>query len=157
AKLGGIFRGSMKGRTLYVMPFIMGPATSPLRKIGIQLTDSRYVMLNMRIMTRLGDVALKSLGTSGPFTKCLHGKADLNPERRYICHFPEDNTIWSVGSAYGGNALLGKKCLALRIGSWLGRQEGWMAEHMMIVGVQNPKGDVRYVAGAFPSGCGKTN
>ncbi len=156
-KLGDIFRGSMKGRTMYVIPFIMGPAGSPFRKIGIQITDSRYVTLNMRIMTRMGEAALKDLGVSGEFTKCLHGKADLNPNRRFICHFPEDNAIWSVGSAYGGNALLGKKCLALRIGSYLGKEQGWMAEHMLIVGIENPKGEVKYVAAAFPSQCGKTN
>ncbi len=156
-KLGNIFRGSMKGRTMYVIPFIMGPAGSPFRKIGLQITDSRYVVLNMRIMTRMGKIALDDLGPSGEFTKCLHGKADLNPDRRFICHFPEDNTIWSVGSAYGGNALLGKKCLALRIGSYLGKTQGWMAEHMLIVGVENPKGEVKYIAGAFPSQCGKTN
>ncbi len=157
AKLGQIFRGSMKGRTMYVIPFIMGPAGSPFRKIGIQITDSRYVTLNMRIMTRMGKIALDDLGKDGEFTKCLHGKADLNPDRRFICHFPEDNTIWSVGSAYGGNALLGKKCLALRIGSYLGKTQGWNAEHMMIIGVENPNGETRYIAGAFPSQCGKTN
>ncbi len=156
-KVGDIFRGSLKGRTMYVIPFIMGPAGSPFRKIGIQITDSRYVVLNMRIMTRMGTIALRDLGTSGEFTKCLHGKADLNPERRFICHFPEDNAIWSVGSAYGGNALLGKKCLALRIGSYLGKTQGWMAEHMLIVGIENPKGEVKYIAAAFPSQCGKTN
>jgi phosphoenolpyruvate carboxykinase (GTP) len=156
-KLGAIFRDSMKGRTMYVAPFMMGPAGSPFRKIGVQITDSRYVVLNMRIMTRMGKIALDDLGTSGEFTQCLHGKADLNPKRRYICHFPEDNTIWSVGSAYGGNALLGKKCMALRIGSYLGKTQGWMAEHMLIAGVQNPKGEVRYFTAAFPSQCGKTN
>ena len=116
-KVGDIFRGSMKGRIMYIIPFIMGPAGSPFNKIGIQISDSRYVTLSMRVMTRMGMIALKELGEHGTFTKCLHGKADLNPKRRYICHFPEDNTVWSVGSAYGGNALLGKKCLALRIGS----------------------------------------
>ena len=156
-KLSGIFGGSMKGRTLYVIPFIMGPAGSPQSKIGIQLTDSLYVVLNMRIMTRMGIQALKQLGDTNDFTRCLHGKADLSIDRRFICHFPEDNTIWSVGSGYGGNALLGKKCLALRIGSYLGRTQGWMAEHMLIVGIENPKGEVRYVAAAFPSQCGKTN
>lgn len=157
SRLGAIFRGSMRGRTMYVMPFMMGPPGSPLRRIGIQLTDSRYVVLNMRIMTRMGRIALDDLGASGDFTRCLHSKADLNPERRFICHFPEDNTVWSVGSDYGGNALLGKKCLALRIGSYLGREQGWMAEHMLIVGVENPQGRVRYIAAAFPSQCGKTN
>jgi phosphoenolpyruvate carboxykinase (GTP) len=156
-KVGDIFRGSMKGRTMYVIPFMMGSAGSPFRKIGVQLTDSRYVTLNMRIMTRMGNIALEDLGATGEFTKCLHGKADLNPERRYICHFPEDNTVWSVGSAYGGNALLGKKCLALRIGSYLGKTQGWMAEHMLIAGIENPKGEVKYIAAAFPSQCGKTN
>jgi phosphoenolpyruvate carboxykinase (GTP) len=156
-KLGSIFRGSMSGRTMYVIPFIMGTAGSPFRKIGVQITDSLYVLLNMRIMTRMGKAALDDLGPSGEFTRCLHGKADLNPERRFICHFPEDNTIWSVGSAYGGNALLGKKCLALRIGSYLGKTQGWMAEHMLIMGIENPQGKVRYVAAAFPSQCGKTN
>lgn len=155
--LGTIFAGSMRGRTMYVVPFIMGPVGSPFRKVGVQITDSRYVVLNMRIMTRMGHVALRELGDAGEFTRALHGKADLNPQRRFICHFPEDNTIWSVGSAYGGNALLGKKCLALRIGSYLGRQQGWLAEHMMIVGVENPQGRVHYIAGAFPSQCGKTN
>src|SRR3990167_657297 len=156
-KVGSIFDGSMKGRTMYVIPFIMGPAGSPSSKVGIQLTDSIYVVLNMRIMTRMGNAAWKQLGGSNDFTRCLHGKADLNVNRRFICHFPEDNTIWSVGSGYGGNALLGKKCLALRIGSYLGRTQGWMAEHMLIVGIENPKGEVRYVAAAFPSQCGKTN
>ena len=157
AKLGAIFKDSMRGRTLYVIPFIMGPAGSPFKKIGIQITDSRYVVLNMRIMTRMGAAALRELGTNGEFTKCLHGKADLNPKRRFICHFPEDNTVWSVGSAYGGNALLGKKCMALRIGSFLGKTQGWMAEHMLIIGVENPQGAVKYIAAAFPSACGKTN
>jgi phosphoenolpyruvate carboxykinase (GTP) len=156
-KLGEIFRDSMRGRTLYVVPFLMGPPGSPFRKIGIQITDSRYVVLNMGIMARMGNIALNDLGTSDDFTKCLHGKADLNPKRRFICHFPEDNTIWSVGSAYGGNALLGKKCLALRIGSYLGKRQGWMAEHMLLMGVENPQGKVRYVVAAFPSQCGKTN
>lgn len=156
-KAGDLFRGSMTGRTMYVVPFMMGNPGSPFRKIGIQLTDSRYVVLSMRIMTRMGQAALDDLKETGDFTRCLHGKADLNPQRRMICHFPEDNTIWSVGSAYGGNALLGKKCLALRIGSYLGKTQGWMAEHMLIVGIENPKKEVRYIAAAFPSQCGKTN
>ncbi len=156
-KLGAIFDGSMKGRTMYVIPYIMGLPGSPFSKVGIELTDSIYVVLNMRIMTRMGEVALTQLGDSPDFIKGLHSKADLNPERRYICHFPEDNTIWSVGSGYGGNVLLGKKCFALRIASFLGRNEGWMAEHMLILGVEDPQGNVSYVAAAFPSACGKTN
>ncbi len=156
-KLGAIYDGAMKGRTMYVVPFIMGPAGSPFSKVGFEITDSRYVVLNMRIMTRMGDIALKQLGNSDDFTRGLHSKADLNLERRFICHFPQDNTIWSVGTGYGGNALLGKKCLALRIASKLGEKEGWMAEHMLILGIENPKGDVQYITAAFPSACGKTN
>ena len=157
AKLSGIFENSMRGRKMYVIPFIMGIPGSPFNKIGVEITDSIYVVLNMRIMTRMGDIAWRELGSNGAFTKCLHGKADLNIDRRFICHFPEDNAIWSVGSGYGGNVLLGKKCLSLRIASYLARSEGWMAEHMMIVGVENPKGEISYLAGAFPSACGKTN
>jgi phosphoenolpyruvate carboxykinase (GTP) len=142
---------------MYVVPFMMGIPGSPFNKIGIELTDSIYVVLNMQIMTRMGKLALDELGASSDFTRGLHSKADLNVDRRYICHFPEDNTIWSVGSNYGGNVLLGKKCLALRIASYLGKNEGWMAEHMLIVGVENPKGEIHYIAGAFPSACGKTN
>ena len=156
-KLAAIFDGSMKGRTMYVIPYIMGVPGSPFSKVGIELTDSIYVVLNMRIMTRMGKVALDQLAESADFVKGLHSKADLNPDRRFICHFPEDNTIWSVGSGYGGNVLLGKKCFALRIASFLGRQEGWMAEHMLILGIQDPQGKVSYVAAAFPSACGKTN
>ncbi|MBI4053183.1 MAG: phosphoenolpyruvate carboxykinase (GTP) [Candidatus Diapherotrites archaeon] len=157
AKLSGIFRDSMKGRTMFVIPFSMGPLHSPFRKIGVQISDSHYVALNMRIMTRIGKKVLEALGDSDDFTKCLHGKAELDMEKRFICHFPEDNAVWSVGSGYGGNALLGKKCLALRIASYLGKKEGWMAEHMLIMGVQNPEGKTHFIAAAFPSACGKTN
>jgi len=152
-----IFQGSMKGRTMYVVPFSMGPVGSPFSKIGVELTDSIYVVLNVRTMSHVGREVLKQLGTGGEFTKCLHSKADLNIERRLILHFPEDNTIWSVGSGYGGNVLLGKKCLSLRIASYLGKREGWLAEHMLIMGIQGPDGHIRYIAAAFPSACGKTN
>ena len=157
AKLKGLFAGCMKGRTMYVVPFVMGPIGSPLAKVGVELTDSLYVAVNMGIMTRMGDVAWKQLGTGDEFTRCLHSIGDLNPERRYIAHFPLDNAIWSFGSGYGGNALLGKKCLALRIASFLGQQQDWMAEHMLLMGVTSPAGDKSYVAAAFPSACGKTN
>lgn len=157
ARLGKIFAGAMQGRTMYVVPYLMGPPGSPFTKVGIELTDSIYVVLNMRIMTRMGKSAWDELGDSDDFVKGLHSKADLNIERRFICHFPEDNTIWSVGSGYGGNVLLGKKCFALRIASYMGRQQGWMAEHMLILGLRNPKGETAYIAAAFPSACGKTN
>src|SRR3954469_12314832 len=155
ARLEGLFRDCMKGRTMYVIPFVMGPIGSPLAKVGVQITDSVYVALSMGVMTRMGDVAWKQLAAQGPphFTKCLHSVGDCNPDRRYICHFPLDNTVWSFGSGYGGNALLGKKCLALRLASFLGQQQGWMAEHMMISGVTAPSGEKTYVTAAFPSAC----
>ncbi len=157
AKLKLLYDGCMKGRTMYVVPFVMGPIGSPLAKVGVQITDSIYVAVSMGLVTRMGEVAWKQLGDSDEFTRCLHSIGDVNPDRRYVCHFPIDNTIWSFGSGYGGNALLGKKCLALRIASYLGRQQEWMAEHMLLMGVQDPKGEKTYVAGAFPSSCGKTN
>jgi phosphoenolpyruvate carboxykinase (GTP) len=157
AKMRGLFEGSMKGRTLYIVPFVMGPIGSPLAKVGVQVTDSLYVAVSMGVMTRMGNVAWEQLGNSDDFTRCIHGLGDVNPERRYVCHFPLDNAIWSFGSGYGGNALLGKKCLALRIASWLGRNQGWMAEHMLLMGATAPTGEKTYIAAAFPSACGKTN
>ncbi len=157
AKLSKLYRGSMKGRTMYVIPYSMSIVGSPFAKYGIELTDSIYVVLNMLIMTRVGNNVLEALGESGDFIKGLHARADIDEENRYICHFPEDNTIWSVNSGYGGNVLLGKKCFALRIASYLGRKEGWMAEHMLILGVEYPNGDTKYICAAFPSACGKTN
>ena len=157
AKLRGLCTEAMRGRTLYVIPYLMGPPESPLSKIGVELTDSIYVVLSMRIMTRMGRVAWEHLGQSEDFNRGLHCMLDVNPERRYIAHFPHDNAVVSVGSNYGGNALLGKKCLALRIGSYLGRNEGWLAEHMLILGLESPSGEKTYVTAAFPSACGKTN
>lgn len=157
AKLTKLYTGSYKGKTMYVIPYSMGVVGSDFAKIGIELTDSIYVVLNMAIMTRVGKNVIDALGDKPDFVKGLHATADCSQENRYICHFPEDNTIWSVNSAYGGNVLLGKKCFALRIASYLGRKEGWMAEHMLILGVEFPNGDIKYVSAAFPSACGKTN
>ena len=156
-KLYNIARGSYKGRTMYVIPYSMGPIGSPIAKVGIEVTDSVYVVLNMLIMTRVSPKVLEVLGDSNDWVRGLHSRCDIDPENRYICHFPQDNTIISVNSGYGGNVLLGKKCFALRIASYQGWKEGWMAEHMLILGLQNPKGEVRYIAAAFPSACGKTN
>jgi len=157
AKLHGLARGSMKGRTMYVVPYLMGIPGSPMSKVGVEITDSIYVVLSMRIMTRMGLIAWKELGASEDFNKGLHCMLDLNPDRRFICHFPQDNAILSVGSNYGGNVLLGKKCFSLRIGSYLGKTEGWLAEHMLLLAVESPAGEKIYVAAAFPSACGKTN
>jgi phosphoenolpyruvate carboxykinase (GTP) len=157
AKLTGLFTGAMSGRTMYVVPFLMGPPGSRFSKVGVEITDSKYVVLSMRVMTRAGNIALDHLGTSDDFTRCLHSVGDLSPDRRFIMHFPESNSVWSIGSGYGGNALLGKKCLELRLASWLARSEGCLAEHMLILGLQSPEVTKHYVAGAFPSACGKTN
>ena len=167
AKLRGMFAGSMRGRTLYVVPYLMGPGGSPLAKVGVELTDSIYVVLNMRLVTRMGAVAWQHLSKqtaanaaqtgSLPFNRGLHSMLDLDPARRFICHFPQDNEILSVGSGYGGNVLLGKKCFSLRVGSYLARDQGWMAEHMLLLSAESPTGEKHYLAAAFPSACGKTN
>lgn len=156
-KMTELSRGCMKGKTMYVIPFVMGRIDSPLAKFCVEITDSSYVALSMRIMTRIGTDSLKRIGERADFIKGIHSVADLNPSRRFIMHFPEENLVWSVGSGYGGNALLGKKCIALRLASWIGFNEGWLAEHMIIIGVEDPKGAITYMVAAFPSACGKTN
>jgi phosphoenolpyruvate carboxykinase (GTP) len=157
AQMDALFAGCMQGRTLYVVPYCMGPIDSPFSRCGVEITDSAYVVLNMQLMTRMGRAALERITRDGTFVRGLHSTGDLNPERRFIMHFPEELSIKSFGSGYGGNALLGKKCHALRIASWQARTEGWLAEHMLIVGIENPQGEIHYLACAFPSACGKTN
>ncbi|MEO7433823.1 MAG: phosphoenolpyruvate carboxykinase (GTP) [Dokdonella sp.] len=157
AKIDALFDGCMQGRTLYVIPYCMGPIDSPISRCGVEITDSAYVVANMRIMTRMGAPALARIEREGTFVKGLHSVGDLDPDKRFIMHFPEELSIKSIGSGYGGNALLGKKCHALRIGSFQAKNEGWLAEHMLIVGIENPKGETHYIAAAFPSACGKTN
>ena len=157
ARMRELFRDCMRGRTLYVVPYCMGPIDSPYSRCGVEITDSAYVVLNMGLMTRMGRPALERIAIDGNFVRGLHSTGDLDPARRFIMHYPEDLAIESFGSGYGGNALLGKKCHALRIASHQARTEGWLAEHMLIVGVEDPKGQRHYVAAAFPSACGKTN
>src|SRR6201997_1235004 len=156
-KVGALFDGAMTERTMYVVPYLMGPADSPMTRVGVEVTDSPYVVASMRIMARIGKIALDRIGKTDDFVPGLHSLGDLDPARRFVLHFPEEKLIWSIGSGYGGNALLGKKCFALRIASWMAREQGWMAEHMLILGLEDPSRKVTYMAAAFPSACGKTN